>query len=56
MEHKNESCPCKRINCERHGDCDACRAHHNASARKLPPACEKKRRSCSEEKRRTRNG
>lgn len=33
------SCPCKRTNCPRHGDCDACRAHHQASKRRRP--CEK---------------
>ena len=33
------SCPCKRTNCPRHGDCDACRAHHQASRRRRP--CEK---------------
>ena len=26
---KNENCPCKRINCKRHGDCVACKEHHH---------------------------
>lgn len=25
---KNSSCPCKREQCIRHGDCKACQAHH----------------------------
>lgn len=25
----NINCPCKRIKCERHGNCNACREHHN---------------------------
>ena len=31
-----EDCPCKRKKCKRHGDCEACRAHHAKSRRKLP--------------------
>lgn len=30
-------CPCKRIKCERHGNCDACRKHHADST----TACER---------------
>jgi len=37
----NESCPCKRKKCERHGNCDECRKHHAGSKRQLPVACEK---------------
>ena len=37
------NCPCKRIKCERHGDCKACREHHNAKKRKVIPACDRKR-------------
>lgn len=41
MEYKNESCPCKRTKCERHGDCSACKSHHHAS-KKIPLAtCER---------------
>lgn len=25
-----DKCPCKSTGCERHGDCDACRAYHGA--------------------------
>ena len=39
-----EACPCKRVRCERHGDCDACRAHHQASPRKPLTACERENR------------
>lgn len=31
-------CPCKRLRCERHGNCEACRAHHQG---KSLPRCEK---------------
>lgn len=36
---RNESCPCSRKKCIRHGRCSECRAHHFCSGRKLP--CEK---------------
>ncbi len=36
---EKQDCPCKRTACKRHGDCEACRAHHAESKRKLP--CEK---------------
>ena len=36
-----ENCPCRRVNCPRHGDCAACRAHHRDSQRKRP--CERAR-------------
>lgn len=35
----NNNCPCKKKNCERHGDCEACRAYHAESKRKRP--CER---------------
>lgn len=35
-----ENCPCKRINCERHGNCAACKAYHQ-TRRKSPAYCEK---------------
>lgn len=38
---QQENCPCKRINCPRHGDCAACREHHHASSRKPLTRCEK---------------
>ncbi len=37
----NENCPCKKKKCERHGDCEACRAYHSQSKRHRPVACEK---------------
>ena len=36
-------CPCKKKQCERHGDCAACRAYHAESKRKRPVACEKEK-------------
>lgn len=35
----NPDCPCTWPGCERHGDCDACRAYHHASGQKT--SCEK---------------
>lgn len=43
---EKKDCPCKRKACERHGDCEACRAHHEKS--KYPCACEKKQRAADE--------
>lgn len=34
-------CPCKRIKCERYGNCAACKQHHHAPNKKLLPACER---------------
>ncbi|XOQ46456.1 MAG: hypothetical protein ACFWUD_05420 [Thermocaproicibacter melissae] len=31
MVEKNESCPCPRKNCVRHGNCQECRKHHAMS-------------------------
>lgn len=38
---RKPDCPCRRIKCVRHGDCDACRAYHAETGRKYPVACEK---------------
>ena len=38
---EQESCPCRRVNCPRHGDCAACREYHHASGRKPLTRCEK---------------
>lgn len=38
---ERNACPCARVNCPRHGDCDACREHHHTSKRKLLTYCEK---------------
>lgn len=35
------SCPCKRIKCERFGDCAACKEHHHNSERNTLTACER---------------
>lgn len=35
----NPNCPCKRVKCERYGDCEACRKHHNN--KKTLTRCEK---------------
>lgn len=35
-----EDCPCKRVKCKRHGDCAACRAHHQEK-NKHPVACDR---------------
>ena len=39
MNQPNETCPCKRKKCPRHGDCAACRAYH--AERKRPVFCER---------------
>lgn len=31
-----EDCPCKKKNCGRHGNCDACKAYHAESKQKRP--------------------
>ena len=36
-----DTCPCKMKSCSRHGDCEACRKHHEESKRKRPVYCEK---------------
>lgn len=28
---KNPDCPCTSLECERHGDCDACKAYHHGN-------------------------
>ena len=39
MAEIRSDCPCKRIKCERFGNCDACRQHHQGS--KHGPACDR---------------
>ena len=41
MECKNNNCLCKRKNCERHGDCTACKEHHHTSSRYPLTTCER---------------
>ena len=38
---KNAACPCRRVECPRHGDCAACKEHHHSSPRKPLTRCEK---------------
>lgn len=43
MEYQKENCPCKRIACERHGNCDACKEHHHRSVKIPLTTCERKK-------------
>ena len=36
-----EDCSCKKKHCERHGNCDDCKAYHAESKRKRP--CEREK-------------
>lgn len=49
----NENCPCKRLKCERHGDCDACNEYHRTVNTKYKTACERLR--SKEEKKEKKN-
>lgn len=44
MDKGHGKCPCRWKNCRRHGDCNACRAHHDQSAQRPLPACEEGQR------------
>lgn len=35
----NEDCPCDYPGCERHGDCEACKAYHHGQGQKT--CCER---------------
>lgn len=37
----NKDCPCKRKNCERHGDCAACKEHHHVLQKRSLTTCER---------------
>ncbi|MGI5977895.1 MAG: hypothetical protein ACOX66_00145 [Oscillospiraceae bacterium] len=37
MAEKTE-CPCPRMHCPRHGNCEACKSHHSG---KKPPYCQR---------------
>jgi hypothetical protein len=41
MDYDGSNCPCKRVKCERHGNCAVCMEHHHSSKRKLLTACER---------------
>lgn len=34
-------CPCRWKNCKRHGDCTACKEHHQKVKKDCLPACER---------------
>lgn len=40
MKGQNQECPCKRLQCKRHGDCEACKKHH-LEVMRYSPACER---------------
>ncbi len=52
MADKEKHCPCKRIKCERHGDCNACVNHHHNSEKMPDTSCERMRKK--EEKKKMR--
>lgn len=41
------ACPCKRVKCERHGNCKECREYHLSPERKrrLLTACEREKKN-----------
>lgn len=39
--YDKENCPCKRVNCVRYGDCEACRKHHSSMDKKELTSCER---------------
>ncbi len=49
LENGEERCSCVRKNCERHGDCKACLAHHQKQER-FPPYCKRAKRAKKIEK------
>jgi len=57
-KERNEKCPCKRVQCERLGDCEACKEHHRTVETRYKVACERiaernaKRRAAAAEKKR----
>lgn len=44
---EEKSCPCKRIKCERHGNCEECIEHHKEKETKYEPYCMRKSRKKS---------
>jgi len=41
MEEIKQNCPCKKISCERHGNCEACKEHHSKLSGNRKTACER---------------
>lgn len=44
MKGQNKNCPCKRVTCQRHGDCIACYEHHQKSNIRYETACEQRKK------------
>lgn len=44
MKEENTKCPCRKLNCPRHGNCGECREYHKGPGEKWEPACERKRK------------
>jgi hypothetical protein len=42
LENGLDTCTCKRVNCERHGKCEACIEHHKT--KRYEPFCKRKRK------------
>ncbi|WP_310603670.1 hypothetical protein [Anaerosporobacter sp.] len=40
----NTDCPCKREKCDRHGNCEECKAHHRDSKSQPLTTCERLKR------------
>lgn len=41
IEKNNPNCPCKKVKCERHGNCVQCREHHNSPKIKYLTTCDR---------------
>ncbi len=41
MDTLKTDCPCKRLKCERHGNCKACKEHHHLPQSKYLTTCER---------------
>jgi hypothetical protein len=47
MAEDLKPCPCKKLKCERHGNCDACREHH-LTKKRYPPYCDRQAKRAEE--------
>lgn len=41
MNEINQNCPCKKINCPRHGNCKECKQYHHSSSLFMLTKCER---------------
>lgn len=41
MDENKSECPCRRVKCSRHGNCEACQAYHHNSGGKSRTSCER---------------